>query len=75
MSSRQPVDVSFTWGEAANLLAAAGVVETKGWTPAARGNLKRAIEKLTAALPMHDPNAFFLVVRGQTVVARGRSKG
>lgn len=74
MSSRQPVAVSFTWGEGANLLAAAAQVDTKGWTPAARGNLKRAIEKLTVALPMPDPNAFFLVVRGQTVVRRGGGK-
>lgn len=65
---RRPVLVEFAWGEAANLLVAATHTDTRGWTPAARGNLKRAIEKLAAAVPMNDPNAFFLVVRGQTVV-------
>jgi hypothetical protein len=72
---RRPVDVTFTWSEAANLLVAANHAanhaDTTGWTPAARGNLKRAIEKLAAAVPMDDPNAFFLIVRGQTVVRKG----
>jgi hypothetical protein len=68
---KRPVTVTFTWSEAANLLAAAGQASTEGWTPASKGNLKRAIVKLAAATPMDDPNAFFLVVRGQTVVKGG----
>jgi hypothetical protein len=60
--------VTFTWGEAANLLSAAARANTDGWTRAAKGNLKRAIEKLAEATPMDDPNAFFLIVRGQTIV-------
>lgn len=65
---RRPVVVEFTWSEAANLLVAAAQHDTSGMTPAARGNLKRATEKLAAAVPMDDPNAMFLIVRGQTVV-------
>jgi len=66
--------VEFTWGEAANLLVAAQQRDTTGWTPAARGNLRRACEALAAAIPMTDPNAFFLVVRGQTVVKAGGTR-
>lgn len=62
------ITVGFTWGEAANLLVAAQQMDTKGWTAAAKGNLRRACETLAEAIPMTDPNAFFLVVRGQTVV-------
>lgn len=62
------IAVEFTWGEAANLLVAAQQMDTRGWTPAAKGNLRRACEALAAALPLSDPNAFYLVVRGQTVV-------
>jgi hypothetical protein len=69
---RRPVDVTFTWSEAANLLVAANHADTAGWTPAARGNLNRAIDKLAAAVPMDDPNAFFLVVRGQTPLPPSR---
>jgi hypothetical protein len=59
----------FTWSEAANLWAAAAKADTTGWTPAAKGNLKRAVDKLADALPMmNDPNAMFLIVRGQTPV-------
>lgn len=63
---KKPIRLELTWGEAANLLVAAGTAETGHFTPAARGNLRRAIEKLAAAVPMDDPNAFFLIVRGQT---------
>jgi hypothetical protein len=67
------VVVDFSWGEAANLLVAAQQMDTTGWTPAAKGNLRRACEALATAIPMEDPNAFYLVVRGQTVVkAKGR---
>jgi hypothetical protein len=65
---KPPIVVELTWGEAANLLVAAQQVSTKGWTPAAKGNLRRACEALARAIPMTDPNAFYLVVRGQTVV-------
>jgi len=60
--------VELTWSEAANLMVAAGNADTKGWTPASRGALRRAVQKLAEAIPMDDPNAVFLVVRGQTVV-------
>lgn len=60
--------IELTWSEAANLIVAASNTETKGWTPASRGALKRAILKLAEAIPMDDPNAMFLIVRGQTVV-------
>lgn len=65
---KPPIVVEFTWGEAANLLVAAQQTHTKGWTPAAKGNLRRACLALAAALPMTDPNTFYLVVRGQTVI-------
>lgn len=71
--NKPPIVVEFTWGEAANLLVAAQSMDTKGWTPAAKGNLRRACEALAGALPLPDPNAFFLVVKGQTVVkGKGR---
>lgn len=66
MKGKRPVAVTLTWGEAANLLVAAVNADTSGWTTAAKGNLRRAIEKLATEIPMVDPNAFFLVVRGQT---------
>lgn len=65
---KPPIVVEFTWSEAANLLVVAQQADTRGWTPAAKGNLRRACEALVAALPLTDPNAFYLVVRGQTVV-------
>lgn len=63
-----PIVVEFTWSEAANLLNVGIQADTRGWTPAAKGALNRACEKLAAAIPMDDPNAMFLVVRGQTVI-------
>lgn len=68
--TRTPVVVEFTWSEAANLLVAAKQVDTTGWTNASKGNLQRACEKLAANVPTEDRNAFFLIVRGQTAVAR-----
>jgi len=69
---KAPITVTLTWGEAANLLVAAGRSDTTGWTRAAKGNLERGMLKLASAIPMDD-NAIFLVVKGQTVarVVRG----
>lgn len=71
---KRPIRLELTWGEAANLLVAAGKAETGHFTPAARGNLKRAIVKLAAAIPMEDPNGFFLIVRGQEPAPATRSE-
>lgn len=57
--------VEFTWSEAMNLLTIAAKADTSSWTPASRGALQRAMEKIATALPMDDPNSVFLVVRGQ----------
>lgn len=65
---KKPVVVEFTWSEAMNLAVVASQANTTGWTRAAKGALLRAIQKLGEAIPMDDPNAVFLVVRGQTVV-------
>jgi hypothetical protein len=65
--AKSPVVVELTWNEAANLLNVGIQADTHGWTRAAKGSLNRACEKLAAALPMDDPNAMFLIVRGQTV--------
>jgi hypothetical protein len=69
---KPPIVVEFTWSEAANLLNVGIQANTRGWTLASKGSLNRACEKLAAAIPMDDPNAMFLIVRGQTVV---KSKG
>lgn len=68
---KRAVTVTLSWSEAANLIVAASQADTTGWTTASKGNLKRAIGKLVEATPMDDPNAFFLVVRGQTVIKAG----
>lgn len=70
---KPPIVVELTWSEAANLLNVGILADTRGWTPASKGSLNRALEKLAAAIPMDDPNALFLIVRGQTVVkAKGK---
>lgn len=65
---KAPVTITLEWSEAANLLAVAGCIDTAGWTRPAKAHLRTAFEKLAAAVPMEDPNSFFLIVKGQTVV-------
>jgi hypothetical protein len=67
---KKPVSLELDWSEAANLLVAANAIvedraKMRGWTPAARGVLRRAVLKLAVAIPMDD-NGIFLVVKGQT---------